>query len=98
MTRKDQIKILDVKIKVNERQYDLDRTNAEISAYSSGDLPKYKYLTQKDLRYKPDAVDKIKFEYSLLGKVFTDGLNKSDRNEGLLKRLKNIEDKIIINY
>ena len=22
-------------------QYDLDRTNAEISAYSSGDLPKY---------------------------------------------------------
>ena len=98
MTRKDQIKILDVKIKVNERQYDLDRTNAEISAYSSGDLPKYEYLTQKDLGYKPDAVDKIKFEYSLLGKVFTDGLNKSDRNEGLLKRLKNIEDKIIINY
>ena len=33
-----------------------------------------------------------KFEYSPLGKVFTDGLDKSDRNEGLLKRLKNIED------
>ena len=30
MTRKDQIKILDDKIKANERQYDLDRTNAEI--------------------------------------------------------------------
>ena len=28
-----------------------------------------------------------------LGKVFTDGLDKSDKNEGLLKRLKNIEDK-----
>ena len=28
-----------------------------------------------------------------LGKVFTDGLEKSDKNEGLLKRLKNIEDK-----
>ena len=28
-----------------------------------------------------------------LGKVFTDGLDKSDRNEGLLKRLKNIEDR-----
>ena len=25
--------------------------------------------------------------------VFTDGLDKSDKNEGLLKRLKNIEDK-----
>ena len=40
MTRKDQIKILDDKIKAN---------NAEISAYSSGDLPKYEYLTKKDL-------------------------------------------------
>ena len=28
-----------------------------------------------------------------MGKVFTDGLGKSDKNEGLLKRLKNIEDK-----
>ena len=28
-----------------------------------------------------------------LGKIFTDGLDKSDKNEGLLKRLKNIEDK-----
>ena len=28
-----------------------------------------------------------------LGKVFTDGLDKYDKNEGLLKRLKNIEDK-----
>ena len=43
MTRKDQIKILDDKIKTNERQYDLDRMNAEISAYSSGHLPKYEY-------------------------------------------------------
>ena len=48
MTHKDQIKILDDKVKTNERQYDLDRMNAEISAYSSVDLPKYKYLTKKD--------------------------------------------------
>ena len=67
--------------------------NAEISAYSSGDLPKYEYLTKKDLGYKPDAFEQAKFEYSPLGKVFTDGLDKSDRKEGLLKRLKNIEDR-----
>ena len=67
--------------------------NAEISAYSNGDLPKYEYLTKKDLGYKPDAFEQAKFEYSPLGKVFTDGLNKSDKNEGLLKRFKNIEDK-----
>ena len=67
--------------------------NAEISAYSSGDLPKYEYLTKKDLGHKPDAFEQAKFEYSPLGKIFTDGLDKSDKNEGLLKRLKNIEDK-----
>ena len=67
--------------------------NAEISAYSSGDLPKYEYLTKKDLGYKPDAFEQAKSEYLPLGKVFTDGLDKSDKNEGLLKRLKDIEDK-----
>ena len=93
MTRKEQVKILDDKIEANNAQYILNRMNAEISAYSSGDLPKYKYLTKKDLGYKPDAFEQAKFEYSPLGKVFTDGLDKSDRNEGLSKRLKNIEDK-----
>ena len=93
MTRKEQNKILDDKIKANNAQYDLDRMNAEISAYSSGDLPKYEYLTKKDLGYKPDAFEQAKFEYSPLGKVFTDGLDKSDKNEGLLKRVKNVEDK-----
>ena len=29
MTRKEQIKILDDRIKTNERQYDLDRINTE---------------------------------------------------------------------
>ena len=93
MTRKEQVKILDDKIEANNAQYNLDRMNAEISAYSSGDLPKYEYLTKKDLGYKPDVFEQAKFEYSSLGKVFTDGLDKSDKNEGLLKRLKNIEDK-----
>ena len=71
--------------------------NAEISAYSSGDLPKYEYLTKKDLGYKPDAVEKVKFQYSSIGKVFTDGLaiaGKS-KNIGLFKRLKNIEDNLV---
>ena len=93
MTRKEQNKILDDKTKANKRQYDLDRLNAEISAYSSGNLPKYEYLTNKDLSYKPDVFEQAKFEYSPLGKVFTDGLDKFDRKEGLLKRLKNIEDR-----
>ena len=97
MTRKDQIKILDDKIKANNAQYDLDIMNAEISAYSSGDLPKYEYLTKKDLGYKPDALEKVKFEYSPIGKVFTDGLSKEDKSKklGLFKQLKNIEDNLV---
>ena len=91
MTRKEQVKILDDKIKANNAQYDLDRMNVEISAYSSGDLPKYEYLAKKDLGYKPDAFEQAKFEYSPLGK--DQRLDKSDKNEGLLKRLKDIEDK-----
>ena len=97
MTRKEQIKILDDKIEANNVQYDLDRMNAEISVYSSGDLPKYEYLTKNDLGYKPHAVEKVKFEYSPIGKIFTDGLAKEDKSKkvGLLKRLKNIEDNLV---
>ena len=78
MTRKEQVKILDDKIEADNAQYNLDRMNAEISAYSSGDLPIYEYLTKKDLNYKPNAFEQAKFEYSPLGKVFIDGLDKSD--------------------
>ena len=43
--------------------------------------------------YKPDVVQKTKFEYSPLGQVFKKGLDSSEKQEELLKRLKNIEDK-----
>ena len=92
MTVKDQLKILDRKIKQNKVDYDLYRQNAEISALSSGDLNKYEYLTNKDLGYKPDPIQKAKFEYSPLGQVFNKGLDSSEKQEGLLKRLKHIED------
>ena len=71
--------------------------NAEISAYSSGDLSKHEYLSKKDLGCKPDAVEKVKFEYSPIGKVFTDGLAKEDKSKkvGLFKRLNSIEDNLV---
>ena len=93
MTLTEQVKILDDKIRANKAQYDLDTKNAEISALSSDELEKYEYLTGKDLEIKPDIVSKAKFEYSPLGKVFNKILDESDKKEGLLKRLKNIEDK-----
>ena len=89
-------KILDDKIKA---QYDLDREAAKISASSCGELKKYEHLSGEDLVYKPDVVQKAKFEYSPLGKVFNKGLYESDKKEGLLKRLKNIEreNKAVLN-
>ena len=94
MTITDQIKILDRKIMQNEAQYDLDRKAAKISALSSRDLKKYENLTGKDLDYKPSTAEQAKFKYSPLGKVFNKGLKEEEKKEGLLKRLKNIEDKI----
>ena len=93
MQVKDQLKIFSRKIKQNKADYDLYRQNAEISALSSGELDKYEYLTGNDLEYKPDPIQKAKFEYSPLGQVFDKGLESNERQEGLLKRLKNIEDK-----
>ena len=93
MAIKDQLKILDRKIKQNRDDYDLYRNVAEISALSSSELDKYKHLNGKDLQYKPDPLQKAKFEYSALSQVFNKGLTTNDKSEGLLKRLKNIDDK-----
>ena len=93
MTLTEQVKIIDDKIKANKAQYDLDREAAKISALSSDSLEKYEYLTGKDLGYKTDVIQKAKFEYSLLGKVFIKELSESDKKEGLFKRLENIEGK-----
>ena len=93
MTITDQIKILNRKIMQNEAQYDLDRKAAKISALSSNNLDKYEYLTCEDLDLKPSTVEQARFEYSPLGNIFNKGLKEKDKKEGLLKRLKNIEDK-----
>ena len=51
-------------------------------------------MTDEDLGYRPSVLEQRKFDYSLLGKVFNKGLDdKDDTKEGILKRLKNIEDK-----
>ena len=77
----------------NEAQYDLDRKAAKISSLSCNNLEKYEYLTGEDLGLTPSAIEQTKFEYSPLGKIFNKGLDKDDKEEGLFKRLKNIEDK-----
>ena len=79
MTLTEQVKILDNKIKANKFQYQLEREAAKISALSIRELKKYQYLTDEDFGYKPDVIQKAKFEYSPLGKVFNKGLDESDK-------------------
>ena len=81
MTREDQNKILDAKIESNINQYKVDRLNAEISGFSSGNLNKYEFLKRIDLSYKPNALDKAIFEFSPLGKTFSTGLDKTAQGE-----------------
>ena len=95
MTRNEQNKILDAKIESNVNQYKVDRMSAEISALSSGDLNKYEFLKRIDLNYKPNALDKARFEFSPLGKTFSTGLDKTAQDyqeEGVIKLLKYIRD------
>ena len=97
MTRKEQNKILDAKIESNVNQYKVDRLNAEISVFSSGDLNKYEFLKRIDLNYNPNALDKARFEFSPLGRAFNEGLDKAIPNyqeEGVIKLLKEIRDNL----
>ena len=50
-------------------------------------------MTGEDLGYKPDVIQKAKFEYFPLGKVFNVGLDENDKKERVSKRLKNTESK-----
>ena len=84
MTHKGQNKILDDKTESNINQYKVDRLNAEISAFSSGDL-----------KYKPNALDKARFQFSSLVQTFSIGLDKTAQGyqeEGVMKLLKDIRD------
>ena len=95
MSRKEQNKILDAKIEFNVNQHKVDRLNAEISAFSSGDLNKYEFLKRIDLNYKPNALDKARFKFSPLGKTFSTGLDKNVQGyqeEGVIKLLKDIRN------
>ena len=64
-----------------------------MSALWSKELDKYEYLTGEDLANKAGVVEQGKCEYSPLGNLFNQGLEKEDKKEGLSKSLKKFEDK-----
>ena len=87
----DQIKILVRKIKQNEAHYDLDRKAAKISALSSGNLDKYIWLV-KIYIINQVLLDKLNLIILHWINILTKDWKKT-KQEGLLKRLKNTEDK-----
>ena len=82
MTLTDESKILDVKIKANQAQYDLDREAAKILSFT--ELDKYEYSTGEDLGYQPGVVERAKFEYSILDEALNKELKKIVKSIRLL--------------
>ena len=80
MTLTDELKILNDKIKANQAQYDLDRGAAEVSVLSSKELDEYEYPTGEDLGFKPEVLEKVKFEYYPLDEALSSKVgNKTDK-------------------
>ena len=69
MSISKKFKAIKNKIEQNKAQYNLDTQTAKISALSSGNLSKYKFLTGKDVLPEQDLLEKTavlkRFEYSL---------------------------------
>ena len=59
-------------IKNEKLQYDINREGAKISAFSSGKLHKYEYLTGENIlpSNQQQIIEQTKFTYSALGKAF----------------------------
>ena len=48
-------------------------------------MEKYEYLTSEDLGYKPDVIQRAKFEYAPLGEAFNKAFKKDDKNKKVIK-------------
>ena len=58
MSISEKIKAIDNKTDQNKVQYNLDRQTAKISALSSGNVCKYKFLTAKDVLSEREFLEK----------------------------------------
>ena len=91
MTINDQIR--DEKI-----QYDINREAAKISAWSSGKIRKYEYLTGEDIlpSNQQQIIEQAKFPYSPLGKAFEKQIKSNeDQGQKQIDALKVLELKVI---
>ena len=79
-------------------QYDINREAAKISAWSSGKIRKYEYLTGEDIlpSNQQQIIEQAKFPYSPLGKAFEKQIKSNeDQGQKQIDALKVLELKVI---
>ena len=73
-------------------QYDINRETAKISAWSSGKIDKYEYLTGEEIlpSNQKQVLEKAKFTYFVLGKAFEKQIKTTeDQGERQIKAIQN---------
>ena len=82
-------------IRDEKLQYDINRYVAKISAFSSGRIHKYEYLTGEDIlpSNQQQIIKKKKFTYSPLGKAFEKQIKAiEDEGQKQIDALENLKD------
>ena len=67
-------------------------------ALSSRELDNYKYLTGKDLGYKPGVFERVKFDYSPSGEALNKGLKKDDKVNKVVKYENDLTNHSVHNF
>ena len=95
MTINEKVKAINNKIEQNKAQFDLDRQTAKISALSSGNVGKYKCLTDKDVLFEKRPVTKSCCNQKTnVIKKQTEVINeKEGRRNKLLKKIIGADEK-----
>ena len=92
MAVSEKIKTIGNKIEENIARYDLDRQTTKLSALSSENVIKYKFLAGKDVFPEKDVLEKPvtirRFEYSTLGSELKKQTDVAEDQYKLLKHQK----------
>ena len=99
MSINEKIKSINNNIGQNKVQYNLGRQTAKISALSSGNVSKYKYLTGKDVLPEKKLLKKAatikRFEYSLSSKAFEKQTNVIKKHTEVIKKNEEKTNKLL---
>ena len=90
--------IINDQIRDEKIKYDINREAAKISAWSSGKIRKYEYLTGEDIlpSNQQQIIEQAKFPYSPLGKAFEKQIKSNeDQGQKQIDALKVLELKVI---